>query len=139
MPVSRLYDPYNAGLLCKNITAYCFVFAILAEQADSLRIISGRAGEMSIAVPIIFAVALAVSLSGGNWLNDQTEQADKSSKSDDSQQGKSGQGEEASDKGQSGQDSKGSPMSRSGKSGARPSAASKGRRDAGAKRQEWHE
>jgi hypothetical protein len=102
----------------------------MAEQADVSREFHGRVGEMSIAVPIILAVALAASLygqAGVTWPNYQAEQNEKSEKSDD---------DSSKDKGEK-VDQKSSEKSKSGKFGkSSHTAASKGRRDARPRRQE---
>jgi hypothetical protein len=85
---------------------------------------------MSIAVPIILAVSLAVSLygqAGWNWPNYQNEQNDKSD--EDSSKDKSGKDEgSSSEKGKSGQ--------KKNVYGKASAAASKGRRDPAQRRQE---
>jgi hypothetical protein len=92
---------------------------------------------MTIAVPVILAVALATSLYsqvGTNWPNYQSEQNDKSDQSsDDSSKDKSDKA--SSDKSKSAQkDTSGKPGGAFGKSSK--AAASKGRQDAAPKRQE---
>jgi stringent starvation protein B len=105
----------------------CFPFALTAEQADISRDFHGRVGEMSIAVPVILAIALAASLygqAGVTWPNYQAEQNEKPEKS-----------EENSSKDKA--EKKSSEKSESGKFGqSSNTAASKGRRDARPRRQE---
>jgi hypothetical protein len=83
----------------------------------------GRLEEMSIAVPIILAIALATSLygqAGVTWPNYQAEENEKSDKSDNDSS------KDMAEKA----DQKSSEKSKSGKSGkSSHTAASKGRRD----------
>jgi hypothetical protein len=125
-----------ASLLCKNTIPDRFSFALTAEQADFSRERHGRVGRMSIAVPIILAVALATSLygqAGTIWPNYESEQKDKSDKGDDdsSKDKSGGSDKKSSEKGKSAQ------KETSGKSVKRSTpAASGGSQDARPKRQE---
>ncbi len=86
---------------------------------------------MSMAVPIILAVSLAASLYGQigwEWPNYQNEQNEKSKKSDE---------ESSKEKSEKKKDESSSEMGKSGqKNKFGKASASKGRRDAGPKRQE---
>jgi hypothetical protein len=112
-----------------------FFFSSRTEQADFFPRRSREGGEMSIAVPIILAIALAVSLSGqvGRfWPNYQSEQDENSDRQDESKD-KSDRGDEKpSDKSSSSHGS--SSNNKPGKSDRNPSTAtSKGTRDTGSK------
>ena len=97
---------------------------------------------MTIAVPIILAAALAVSLygqAGTSWPNYHSEQNEKSDQGDESKDkpDKSDESKEKPDK-KSSEKSKSAQKDEYGKSGKNPKAATppKGRRDAEPKRRE---
>jgi hypothetical protein len=116
--------------LCKTLNSAPFFFSSVTEQANFLPRRSRQGGEMSIAVPILLAVALAVSLSGQAgrfWPNYQSEQ--ESDKQDESKD-KSDKGDEKS-KSDQGSSSKNRP----GKSD-RNSSTANGKRDTGSKSQD---
>jgi hypothetical protein len=96
LDITRLDRAFHTSLLCKTLI-FRSVFLFFHDRTSRLfprRLREG--GEVSIAVPIILAVALAVSLSGqvGRfWPNYQSEQDEKSDKQDESKD-KSDKGEE---------------------------------------------
>jgi hypothetical protein len=130
--ITRLARASRRSLLCKTLDTAPFFFSSVTERADFFPRRSREGREMSFAVPIILAVALAVSLSGQAgrfWPNYQSEQDEKSDKPDESKD-KSDKGDEKS-KSDQGSSSK----SRSGKSNS-SAATSNGKRDAGSKSQD---
>jgi hypothetical protein len=134
LDIARLDRAFRTSLLCKTLNSAQFFFSSATEQADFLRRRSRQGAQMSIAVPILLAVALAVSLSGQAgrfWPNYQSEQDEKSDKQDESKD-KSDKGDEKS-KSDQGSSSK----NRSGKSDRNSSTStSNGKRDAGSKSQD---
>jgi cytoskeletal protein RodZ len=118
---------------CVNNDASLVLFLQSPANRQTPPMSSREGREMSIAVPVILAVALAVSLYGQigwewpNYQNEQNEQNEKSKKSDEesSKEKSEKKDESSSEKGKSGQKNKFGKAS-----------ASKGRRDAGPRRQE---
>ena len=138
LDIMRLDRAFHTSLLCKTLISDLFFFSSVAEQADFVLRSSREGGAMSIAVPIILAIALAVSVSGqvGRfWPNYQSEQDEKSDKQDESKD-KSDKGDEKpSEKNKSGHAS--SSDNNPGKSDRNSSTAtSKGKRDTGSKGQD---
>jgi hypothetical protein len=133
LDIARLDRAFQTSLLCKTLNSALFFFSSATEQADFLPRRSRQGAEMSFAVPILLAVALAVSLSGQAgrfWPNYQSEQDEKSDKQDESKN-KSDKGDEKS-KSDQGSSSKNRP----GKSDRNSTATSNGKRDTGSKGQD---
>jgi hypothetical protein len=119
---------YFTPFLCTILTSTLVFVSFMTEQGEFFPRKFARGGEMSIAVPIILAVALAVSLSGqvGRfWPTYQSDQDENSKKQDD--------GEKQSEKSKSAQGSS-SKIKNSDRSSS--AATSKGKRDIGSKGQD---
>jgi hypothetical protein len=111
------------------------------EQADISREFPGRVGELSIAVPIILAVALATSLygqAGVTWPNYQLEQNEEYAKSEEAKEKAEKEAKEKAEKAEKEKaEKKSSEKSKFGEFGkSSNTAAPQGRRDARPKRQE---
>jgi stringent starvation protein B len=122
----------------------------MAEQADISREFHGRVGEMSIAVPIILAVALAASLYGQvgvTWPNYPLEQNEEYAKSEEAKEKAEKEAKENAEKAEKEAKEKAEKAEKAAKEKAEKSkfgkfgknsntAAPQGRRDARPKHQE---
>src|SRR5260370_31798086 len=91
---------FNAGFVVQKVQcASCFVLQSWTNKQTAPARVSGRIGEMSIAVPVAILVLLSANAYGAwVWPNSEPEQKDKSEQADksSSEKDKSGKAEKSS-------------------------------------------